>query len=209
MIRIALIRHAETEWNAARRIQGQADSPLTAAGREAAVRWISTLAPLAFHAMFASPLGRAMTTADILGHGLGLSPVPLDGVREQAFGEWTGRNVEELREQGLLARLEPLGWAFTPPGGEDRRTVLARSWDALLIMARNHSECQSEDPQTGRSAESRLLVVTHEGVIRAILYALCGRDYLPTEPKILAPRALHWLRAENGCLRLEAMNLPL
>ena len=93
MIRIALIRHAETEWNAARRIQGQADSPLTASGRHAAQRWIETLAPHGFHALYSSPLGRAMATAEILGSGLGLAPLAVDGVREQAFGEWTGRNV--------------------------------------------------------------------------------------------------------------------
>lgn len=207
MIRLALIRHAETEWNVARRIQGQADSPLTIAGRAAAARWVETLRPVHFHALYASPLGRAMATADILGRGLGLVPGAVDDMQEQAFGEWTGRGIEELRAEGALARQEPLGWAFTPPGGEDRRTVFVRAWAALLELASRH---QAQTPQLGFGPqEQRLLVVTHEGVIRAILYALSGRDYLPTEPKILIPRALHWLRAENGCLHLEAMNAAL
>lgn len=197
MIRLALIRHAETEWNAARRIQGQDDSPLTTGGREAATRWVETLAPLGFTALYASPLGRAMATADIVGLGLGLVPVAAPGVAEQAFGAWTGRSIAELRQSGAFSPQEALGWAFTPPGGEDRATVLARSWNALLSLAAQHPP------------EDRLLVVTHEGVIRAVLYALLGRDYLPGEPAILTPRALHWLTAENGCLRLDAMNEPL
>ena len=82
--------------------------------------------------------------------------------------------------------------------------MLARAWAALLELAQQHQGAEVDEPQ-----ERRLLVVTHEGVVRAIVYALCGRDYLPTEPKLLAPRALHWLQAENGCLRLEAMNLQL
>ncbi|MFP5239467.1 MAG: histidine phosphatase family protein, partial [Acidobacteriota bacterium] len=97
---------------------------------------------------------------------------------------------------GLLAPQEAVGWAFTPPGGEARYEVLARAWEALSRLARAHE---------GQS----VLAVTHEGVVRAVLYALLGRDYLPTEPKILAPRALHLLRAEGGCLAVEAMNLPL
>jgi len=132
----------------------------------------------------------------MLGQGLNL-PVRVEpGLTEQAFGEWTGRTVPELRASGLLAPQEALGWAFTPPGGEARSEVLGRSWETLTRLARAH------DGQA-------ILAVTHEGVLRAVLYALLGRDYLPAEPKILAPRALHLLRAQGGCLAVEAMNLPL
>ncbi|MFP5221825.1 MAG: histidine phosphatase family protein [Acidobacteriota bacterium] len=196
MTRLALIRHAPTEWNAAGRIQGQHDSPLTPDGLELARSWCATLAGFGFSALYSSPLGRAMHTATVVGDPLGLGPVPVADLREQAFGQWTGRTVAELRGQGVLAPQEALGWAFTPPGGEDRRTVLERAWNCLLdIAARHHGQS--------------VLVVTHEGVLRAVLYALKGRDYLPHEPKILAPRALHVLQAHGGCLSIEAWNLTL
>lgn len=196
MTRLAIIRHAQTEWNVARRIQGQHDSPLTSEGARAARGWAASLAGYGFSALYASPLGRAFRTAELVGQGLGLSPVAEPGLREQAFGEWTGLAVPELRLQGILEPQEALGWAFTPPGGEDRRTVLERAWASLMGIAARHP---------GQS----VLVVTHEGVVRAILYSLMGRDYLPSEPKILAPRALHILRAGKGCMRIEDWNLPL
>lgn len=196
MTLLALIRHARTEWNAEGRIQGIEDSPLTPDGLEAARSWSGTLARFNFSALYSSPLGRAMHTATVVGGPLGLEPVAAADLREQAFGAWTGRTVAELRTEGALAPQEALGWAFTPPGGEDRRAVLERSWNCLLEIAARH---------VGES----VLVVTHEGVLRAVLYALKGRDYLPSEPKILAPRALHVLRAQDGCLRIEAWNQTL
>lgn len=196
MTRLALIRHARTEWNDAGRIQGLEDSPLTPGGLEAARSWAGALAPFKFSALYTSPLGRAMHTATVVGGQLGLVPVSAPDLREQAFGEWTGHTVAELRAQGLLAPQESLGWAFTPPGGEDRRAVLERAWNCLMDIAARH---------VGES----VLAVTHEGVLRAVLYALKGRDYLPSEPRILAPRALHILRAQDGCLRIEAWNQPL
>jgi len=195
MTRIGLLRHARTRWNAEGRIQGRADSPLTAEGLAAARLWTPALAPYGFRALRASPQGRAMATALALGEGLGLTPVPAPGLEEQDFGQWTGRTVAELRAGGLLAPQEALGWAFTPPGGESRADVLARAWAALTGLGRAHPE--------------GVLVVTHEGVIRAVLYALLGRDYLPAEPKALAPRALHLLSARGDCLRLEDRNIAL
>jgi probable phosphoglycerate mutase len=194
--RLAIIRHGETQWNVAGRIQGQSDSPLTPGGEETVRGWAKTLGGYDFSALYASPLGRAMRTAELVGAGLGLAPVPKPGLEEQAFGEWTGGIISELRASGELSRQEALGWAFTPPGGEDRQTVLLRAWKCLLELAQRHA---------GQS----ILAVTHEGVIRAVLYALKGRDYLPSEPKIIAPRSLHVLRAHGGCLRIEDWNLSL
>jgi probable phosphoglycerate mutase len=194
MTRIALLRHAETQWNVARRIQGRGDSPLTGEGERAARVWSHALESHGFRALYASPLPRAMRTARVLGERLGLEPVPEPGLIEQDFGPWEGENVEALRARGVLGPVEALGWAFAAPGCEDRAAVLGRAWDTLLRLAARHE---------GRG----VLAVTHEGVIRAVLYALMGRDYLPCEPKVLTPRALHVLRAEKGCLKLDAWNL--
>lgn len=196
MTRLAIIRHAQTEWNVQGRIQGQEDSPLTAEGVLAARAWADKLFRYDIQALYASPLGRAMHTARLLGQSMGLDPVAEPGLKEQSFGEWTGRRVSELRRAGLLEPQEALGWAFTPPGGEDRREVLERAWNCLMAIASRHP---------GQS----VLAVTHEGVLRAVLYALEGRDYLPGEPKILAPRALHILRADGGCLFIEDWNVTL
>ena len=52
-----LMRHAPTEWNAAGRIQGQADSPLTATGRQWADGWGPQLAGFAMQRVLTSDSG--------------------------------------------------------------------------------------------------------------------------------------------------------
>jgi probable phosphoglycerate mutase len=51
-----------------------------------------------------------------------------------------------------------------------------------------------------------ILVVTHEGVIKSLVYHLSGRQFLPTEPPLLKSYQLHWLvHASNG-LQIEKIN---
>jgi broad specificity phosphatase PhoE len=63
---VLLARHGQTEWNALGRRQGQLDSPLTAAGVEQAHRHAKTVAVRGIDGIFTSPLGRALTTAEII-----------------------------------------------------------------------------------------------------------------------------------------------
>ena len=67
---LLVIRHGETQWNVAGRLQGRRDTPLTANGmRQAlavAVRLSETVADLDEAAFWVSPLGRARQTASIL-----------------------------------------------------------------------------------------------------------------------------------------------
>jgi probable phosphoglycerate mutase len=54
------------------------------------------------------------------------------------------------------------------------------------------------------------LIVTHEGVIKSLIYHLAGRRFLPDEPALLKSYNLHWLIFSNDVLRIEAVNaLPL
>ena len=52
----------------------------------------------------------------------------------------------------------------------------------------------------------RILVVTHGGVIKTLIYRLSGRDFLPGEPPLFQGRQLHWLVHEEGGLRIEKVN---
>jgi broad specificity phosphatase PhoE len=85
------------------------------------------------------------------------------------------------------------GWDFCPPGGESRRRLLKRSQKALQEAA-------------GRYPGEILLVVSHEGVVKSLIYHLCGRKFLPGEPAILKSYQLHWLVYQNRRLRIEKIN---
>jgi probable phosphoglycerate mutase len=191
----ALLRHATTVWNEEKRIQGHWDSELTPAGAADAARWAESLAAKGFSRLLVSDLSRARTTAGILNARLKLPMTLEKDLREQKFGEWTGRPMASLAGHGLEEQVAR-GWEFRPPGGESRLEVFGRAERVLREAARHWP---------GKT----ILVVTHEGVVKALVYRLLGREYLPCEKKILRPGTLHWVRVEAGRLVLGDSNEPL
>lgn len=156
--------------------------------------WAKHLAPHNWDRILASDIKRALNTAEIINQVLQV-PLTVDGgLREQDWGSWTGRLFADI-EKPASAQIEgaPSGWHFRPPGGEDRKAVLTRGIKVLESAAK----CWSGQ---------RILVVTHEGMIRCLTYFLLGRKYLPVEPKILKPYRLHWLSQKDGRLHIDQLN---
>jgi len=137
---IYLVRHGETEWNHAGRVQGHRDSPLTTRGEGQARRVGQTLARLIGvgdgFAMVASPLGRVRRTAAIIRTEMGLAPdeCPTDDrLMEITWGDWDGltRDEIEVRDPGALADRRQNHWRYVPPGGESYAMVATRVRDWL------------------------------------------------------------------------------
>ena len=198
--RFGLIRHAETHWNRESRIQGHGDSALTIRGRKEADAWGRLLKRVAWDRILGSDLGRALDTAAILNRHL---QIPFDAdsrLREQDWGEWTAKPSDTIKNKELhkLDEDRRAGWLFCPPGGEDRISVWQRSHNALVTAAR-------------KWPGSTILVVTHEGVIKNLIYRLCNRIYAPDESPLIQSRHLHWLVIYKYGLELHeinAMRLP-
>jgi len=94
--RIVLIRHGETAWNRATRIQGHTDIPLSPLGLAQAERLAQALADEPLAALYSSDLSRARQTAEAVARVQGLS-LHLDaGLRERAFGRFEGLSWEEI-----------------------------------------------------------------------------------------------------------------
>lgn len=186
-----LLRHGQTLWNRDKRIQGQSESPLSEKGRAQADAWGAQLAAWNLSRVVASPLGRAQQTAERCNAALGL-PLQLDSrLMEQDWGAWVGRRIVDIRqeERELLRHQEARGWDFTPPGGESRTQLLRRAMDCLQDLART---CPGE----------RLLLVSHNGVLRALALHLLGSDYLPGTPDPVARGRLLCIRAHGHGLEL-------
>ena len=136
---IYYVRHGETDWNVAGRLQGRQDVPLNARGRGQAIHCGDIL-----HDLFAregrdpanldyvsSPLGRARKTMELLRASLDL---PADRyeieprLAEIAFGDWEGFTIAQLhsRDPQRIAAREHDKWHFVPPGGESYKTVSGR-----------------------------------------------------------------------------------
>jgi len=189
------VRHAETIWNRTKRIQGHSDSPLSSHGRRQAARWAALLREMAWDRIIASDTGRALATAQIINTALQV-PLSCDArLREQDWGRWTGKTVPQLEAEQPQALAEQIGagWKFRPPGGESRCDVWARSHAALALAA---------DKWPGET----IMVVTHEGVIKSLIYHLSGRRYLPDEPPLLKSYYLHWLAVDEHRLQLGEIN---
>jgi probable phosphoglycerate mutase len=133
------VRHGETDWNVAGRLQGNQDTPLNARGHAQAVHCGQVLRDLftrdgvdpAALDYVSSPLVRARRTMELARAELGLPP---DGYRtdqqliEIAFGDWEGFTIAQLhnRDPQRMAQREHDKWAFVPPGGESYAMVSAR-----------------------------------------------------------------------------------
>lgn len=135
-----LVRHGETEWNAAGRLQGQGDSPLTATGRaqaEAAAIFLArTLAGHQGLSLVASPLPRTMATARPIARALGL-PIEEDRrLMEIGLGAFEGLTWDEvaLAHGQAIAGTDKGGRYFRAPGGESHAAMLERlgAWLAAV-----------------------------------------------------------------------------
>ena len=123
--RILAIRHGQTAWNAAARIQGHTDIELDDTGQWQARRVAQALGDEDLQAIYSSDLARARDTAAPLAalHGL---PVGIDeGLRERGFGDFEGLSFEQIEarwpDQALAwRRRDP---AFGPRGGEVLRDL--------------------------------------------------------------------------------------
>lgn len=164
---IALARHGQTPYNAARRFQGHLPVPLTDLGREQAHELARAAAGREWSALLCSPLARARETAEIVGAAIDLEPVPDARFAETDCGDWTDRSFDEIQAcdpEGFAAyqRGDP-GFAF--PGGES----FAHQQQRVL-----------EGIAAARSGPVPALVVCHRGSIRLALAALHGDDGLRT-----------------------------
>jgi broad specificity phosphatase PhoE len=165
-MRVLLVRHGETSWNAEGRYQGQTDIALSAVGEEQARKLGARLADVEITRAVASPLSRARRTAE---HALGAareSMLTIDaGLSEIHHGTWEGKLAGEIAaddgERFASWRSTPESVLMPGAGGESLQHVLDRAWPAL------QRACAGLDDGT-------LLVVAHDAVNRVLLCKILG-----------------------------------
>ena len=213
MARWYLVRHGETAWNAARRIQGQTDIPLHADGIAGAERLAARLAGVRFAAVYVSGLTRTEQTARIILEGQRL-PAALDGLddppeqvqlpsltvrpalQEIRYGVLEGLTWEQVRVRD--PRLQDRSFArdmdFAPEGGESFRALLERTSTVAVELEERHRD---ED----------VLIVAHGGSLRALAVGLLG---LPPEAfwrlRGLEPASLSVITHDGALPALTAWN---
>lgn len=178
--RVFIVRHGATVLSAEDRFAGATDVELSDEGREQARRLAHRLSDEKITAVYASPLGRTVETAQILALPHKLDVQTRDGLREINHGRWeqmTRREVEKkFPEEAAEWENDP--YTCAPQGGESGLAVTARALPVLIGLVRQHPD-------------ENFLLVSHKATIRLLLSSLLGfdprryRDNLDQKPAAL------------------------
>jgi len=194
-MRICLIRHGETAWNAEGRLQGWTDIPLNATGRAQAQAVARALAGTAFDAIVSSPLERALHTAQAIAAGRPIVQEPR--LRERHFGELQGLTRGEIAASfpAVQAELNARRPSYQPPGGESLQDFAARVQAVFKQLRQQHHGGQ------------QLLVVAHGGVLDVAYRLASDQDLHSPRLHALPNAAINWIHATPTGWRVEAWGL--
>ena len=170
---LLLVRHGQSTANAKGIWQGQMEFPLSERGRVQAGLAGRGLSGEPFEGVYSSPLSRAFETAEIIRDRARFAGevVPVDGLSERHGGILEGHTWAEQEQRNpelakkFLAIPEEERWALV--GAETDEEVIARFEEALSSIRALHP------------GGSRIVVVSHGGVMRAFLRERFGPGVLP------------------------------
>lgn len=184
-MRLYLLRHGETDWNAEQRAQGQSDVELNHTGRRQARDLAKALKSAPLAAVYSSPLKRAYLTATVIAAEHGLPVQVLSDLMELNQGELDGLLPEEMRQRHdhVLRRWNAGATSLKLPGGESMDELQERAWGAI-------QEIYSLHPADG------VAVVGHN---LAILSIICTAIGVPLA-------SFHRLRQDTGSLSVLDIN---
>lgn len=192
-MRLALLRHGPTGWNAQGRIQGHTDIPLSDDGL---AKMRALLPPPSFETalVFVSPSRRARQTAEALGlNGAVWDP----RLMEQNWGDWEGLSRADILARDGADAFKRAGHAlaFRPPGGESTAELHARVAAFLKDATRHHGDA---------------IAVAHLGVLRAAYTLATGWDMgTPMPPDLDVSKVLILNLAPDGAAAIHALNVEL
>lgn len=193
-----IVRHGETEWNIKNLLQGQGDSPLTAAGKAQIHVLAQQLSAIKFDHVFSSDLMRAKRTAEILAAERKLAINITHLLRERSFGKYEGKTREEFEAENreLIERYKSLSateqWKFKyATDMESDEEVAAR----LLVFLRETAVA---------NLDKNILVVSHGGVLNILLQHL--GNHVRQELRIVDNAAYIQLASDGVEFEVQAMS---
>ena len=152
---------------------GRGSNPsLSETGQRQAKALAHSFDGLIFSHIYCSSLKRSQETAELLTDGRWPVCIRQD-LDEINVGLWEGRSFDEIRaDDADLYDARGKDWSLSPPGGESLEEAADRIEQAIREMA----EAENAETEKVDKASGDLLVVTHDGLIRALLWKLMGLD---------------------------------
>lgn len=133
-MKLYVVRHGETLWNAQMRVQGRSDIDLNECGIKLAEITGEALKDLEINRMYSSPLIRAYHTARIIRGERNIEIIKDDRLKEISFGEYEGRCTNDMPEMFNAFFNKPEEYV-PPKGGETFTQVIARASDFIYNVA--------------------------------------------------------------------------
>ena len=160
---LILVRHGETETNRLGKIQGVSQAALNERGLEQAAAAARALHGETPFTLYASPLRRAVQTADAISSRTGIGVVTEHGLIEMDVGEFEGLTGRQLRERfpDVMRSWDEDAYSTLMPGGESLEIVSERAWGTVARLADVH-------------ADETVVAVTHNFTIQMILCTALG-----------------------------------
>ena len=159
-----LVRHGLTEWNDVHKFQGSTDIPLSEAGLAQAEKTARRIEGWPVDVVYTSPLIRARQTAEVIAVRHHRDPIVMDDLTEVNFGSWEGSSFRKRLEDNDDSLLKWIADPFfnTPPGAEPWDSIRRRTEQAVNTAL--------------DSGHKHVVIVTHGGIMRALLVAFLGLD---------------------------------
>ncbi|MGA8147476.1 MAG: histidine phosphatase family protein [Gallionellaceae bacterium] len=190
---ICFIRHGETDWNVAKRIQGQTDIPLNETGLGQALAMAFNAAHHDFSAIYSSDLSRAFETAKMVAERRGLEVRTLPQLRERHYGIFQGLTADEgeQRYPEAYAHYKARDPDYDFETGESMLRFAGRVSEAIGTLTRQHS---------GQT----IAAVCHAGVLDIIYRKATGKPLHTPRDFVIPNCALNWFRFDGQGWHLQA-----
>ena len=190
-VKITWIRHGMTRANEEHRYLGKTDEPLSEKG----IRLLQEKKKKSFfnapEFLYASPMKRCVQTAEIL---FRRKPVLIPEWKEMDFGQFEGKNYEELKDNPDYQKWIDSNGTLPFPGGESREQFIRRSMEGfdrmmsdILKRSEKNTGIQNDTDtrylKSNRGTEIPVVTVVHGGTIMAVLSSLTGGEYFDFQVK--------------------------
>ena len=193
---VLLIRHAHNDWLGKRLAGRLPDVHLSAAGRKQAQEVADMLRPVALEAVYASPLERAVETAEPSARAAGKRIQIDERLQEVDFGALAGKSYAEMRKEPIWKEIHTRPAEIRFPGGESLQDVQDRSVRAVRGIG--------EGRMSGTAA-----VFTHADTIRLALAHFLQMPLAAYHALVVAPASVSVISfARGGAVRVIGVNLP-
>jgi probable phosphomutase (TIGR03848 family) len=193
---IFLIRHGENDFVKKGRLAGWLPGVhLNARGQAQAVSLAKMLQPVKFKAVYASPLERAVETAEPLAKAKGLPIIERAGLSDVDVGRWQGQSLLLLRRRKLWHTIQHAPSLARFPDGETFTQAQARAVAELEDILREH-----------KSRGAIVACFSHADIIRLIIAHYLGLSLDLFQRLTIQPASISLLYVSDGSARILKVN---